>query len=127
MNFIDAVKICFSKYVTFSGRAARPEYWWFQLFYLIVAVIASALDATTARDSGLSPFTSLATLAMLLPLLAVSVRRLHDTDRTGWWLLIGILPLIGEIVLLVFFCQRGTEGANRFGVAATPAITASAA
>lgn len=127
MSFLDAVKICFSKYANFYGRAGRPEFWWFQLFYLIVAIIASILDATLAGNSAVNPFTSLTGLALLLPQLAVCVRRLHDTDRTGWWLLIGLIPLIGEIVLIVFWCSRGTEGGNRFGAAPATAIDHTAA
>jgi uncharacterized membrane protein YhaH (DUF805 family) len=64
---------------------------------------------------GGSLLSSLGSLALFLPTLAVAVRRLHDTDRTGWWILIGLIPLIGWIIYLVFMCQRGTEGPNRFG------------
>ena len=121
------------RYVQFSGRSRRKEYWMFALFLLIVYIIAMALDSmlgfgTTTRyadvsDTGAAAgfnstggiITMLAMLAMFLPSLAVGIRRLHDTDRSGWWLLIGLILLIGTIVLLVFYCTDGTKGPNRFG------------
>ncbi len=116
MGFGGAIATCFRKYVDFSGRARRPEYWWFMLFYWLVLVGLSIVDAIIiGTRGGAGVFTGLAVLAMFLPTLSVGVRRLHDTDRTGWWLLIGIIPLIGGIVLLVFMCLRGTDGPNRFG------------
>lgn len=130
MGFIDAVKNCLGKYVVFSGRARRSEYWWFALFILIVSLMAGIIDlalgfgtvatqvgdrsfATTAESSG--PVGALTTLALIAPAISVGVRRLHDADRSGWWLWISLIPLIGFIVLLVFFLQSGTSGANRFG------------
>ena len=114
MSMLEAVKACFSNYATFSGRARRAEYWWFTLFSLIVSVVLSIVDgAILGSDMGL--MSSLWSLAVLLPSLAVGARRLHDTDRSGWWLLIMFLPLIGFIVLIVFFAQRGSQGSNRFG------------
>ena len=121
------------RYVQFSGRSRRKEYWMFALFLLIIYIIAMALDSmlgfgTTSRyadvtDTGAAVgvnstggiITMLTMLAMFLPSLAVGIRRLHDTDRSGWWLLIGLIPLIGGIVLLVFYCSDGTKGPNRFG------------
>lgn len=121
------------RYVQFSGRSRRKEYWMFALFLLIIYIIAMALDSmlgfgTTSRYADVSAtgaaagfnstggiITMLTMLAMLLPSLAVGIRRLHDTDRSGWWLLIGLIPLIGTIVLLVFYCSDGTKGPNRFG------------
>ncbi|ARS25702.1 DUF805 domain-containing protein [Sphingomonas sp. KC8] len=121
------------RYVQFSGRSRRKEYWMFALFLLIVYIIAMALDSmlgfgTTTRYADVSEtgaaagfnstggiITMLTMLAMFLPSLAVGIRRLHDTDRSGWWLLIGLIPLIGTIVLLVFYCTDGTKGPNRFG------------
>ena len=100
------------KYVTFSGRARRAEYWMFTLFNLIAAVILMAVDGAL----GSTPILySIYMLAVLLPSLAVTIRRLHDTDRSGWWLLLGLIPLVGPIVLLVFFCFEGTREENRFG------------
>jgi uncharacterized membrane protein YhaH (DUF805 family) len=103
-GFVDAIKICFSKYVDFNGRASRPEYWWFTLFQLIVGALTAFI-----------PFVGLVvTIGLLLPALAVGTRRLHDTDRSAWWLLLILVPFAG-LVLIYFLCQRGTEGQNRFG------------
>lgn len=108
MTFQDAVKTCLTqKYLDFSGRARRPEYWWFALFVFIGNVVFAII--------GIDLLGALWGLALLLPSIAVGVRRLHDLDKSGWWLLIGLIPLIGFLVLLYFFVQPGTSGANRFG------------
>ncbi len=104
-GFLDAIKICLSKYADFKGRASRSEYWWFLLFTLIVYGVTAFL-----------PIISLiAVLALLVPSISAAVRRLHDTDRSGWWYLLSLVPVVGTIVLIVFLCQRGTEEQNRFG------------
>jgi uncharacterized membrane protein YhaH (DUF805 family) len=100
VTFGEAISDGFSKYATFSGRTSRPGYWWFYLFYILVLFGASILDAAIKTPI----LTGLAVLAFFLPTLAVLVRRLHDTDRSGWWVLIGFVPLIGTIVLIVFAC-----------------------
>ena len=116
MDFQTAVRACLQKYVTFSGRAARPEFWYFVLFAILANVAASIVDRALFGGSGGSgPVGGLIGLALFLPNLAVGVRRLHDTDRSGWWLLIGFIPLAGAIVLLIWFVRRGTAGSNRFG------------
>jgi uncharacterized membrane protein YhaH (DUF805 family) len=117
MNFVEAVQSVLSKYATFSGRARRAEYWWFVLFQVLVSIVAAILDAALGTDfgSGSGVFSLIVTLALLLPGLAVTVRRLHDTDRSGWWILIGLIPLVGAIVLIVFTVMDGTPGPNRFG------------
>jgi uncharacterized membrane protein YhaH (DUF805 family) len=113
MNFGQAIKTCLNKYATFSGRATRSEYWYFFLFLVTVNIVASVLDSTIF---GAMPVLYLiATLALLVPSIAAGVRRLHDTDKAGWWLLVGLIPVIGTIVLIVFFCQRGSVGTNQFG------------
>jgi uncharacterized membrane protein YhaH (DUF805 family) len=113
MTFSEAVRYCLNNYVTFSGRADRPQYWWFVLFNILVGIVAGIVDwilfGPDTRIIG-----ALAGLALPLPTLAVAVRRLHDMDHTGWWILIGLTG-IGAIILLVWFCFRGTEGPNRFG------------
>lgn len=124
MNMKTAVTTVLSKYATFQGRAARPEYWWWVLATLILFIALAVVDGALfapmmgfeafSEDAG-QPLSFLASLALLLPNLAVSVRRLHDTDRSGWWLLLAIIPIIGSLVLLFFMIQRGTDGANRFG------------
>lgn len=117
MTFMQAVSVCFSKYVTFSGRARRAEYWWWSLFVIIASIALGIVDGAIFGMSmeNVGPLGALFSLGTLLPGIAVSVRRLHDLDRTGWWLLIAFLPIIGWIVLLVFFVTKGTSGANRFG------------
>ncbi|WP_406061500.1 DUF805 domain-containing protein [Micromonospora sp. NBC_00860] len=119
MSFGAAIKSVFSQYVGFSGRARRSEYWWWTLFTILVSIVAAILDSAlglTFVDGSTTGFIGLiASLALLLPSLAVAVRRLHDTDRTGWWLLIALVPFVGAIVLLVFFVLDSTPGANRFG------------
>jgi uncharacterized membrane protein YhaH (DUF805 family) len=108
MNWYVAV---LKKYAVFTGRARRSEYWFFVLFNLIITVILALIDAWL----GTSFLEIIYSLAVLIPSLAVGVRRLHDTDRSGWWLLIGLVPLFGLIVLIVFFVQDSTAGANKYG------------
>ncbi len=115
MNFTQAIQSGFQNYVGFSGRAVRSEYWYWYLFFLLVAIATALIDFVLFPRVDISPVNTLAELALLLPSVAVSVRRLHDLDRTGWWLFIILIPLIGAIVLLVWFCMRGTVGPNRFG------------
>jgi uncharacterized membrane protein YhaH (DUF805 family) len=105
-------------YAVFSGRSRRSEYWYFGLFYLIfygVTAIVDVMAGTFDRASGIGVFTGILTLVFLIPSLSVSVRRLHDTGRTGWWLLIAFVPVVGAIILLVFLAQDSAAGANRFG------------
>ncbi|WP_191061658.1 DUF805 domain-containing protein [Geminicoccus harenae] len=115
MDFQTAVRTCFHKFATIQGRAARAEYWYFFLFYLIAIFAAGVLDAVLFRHSVNGPLSTLVWLVLLLPWLAVAVRRLHDRDRSGWWLLLHFVPVVGQIVLLVWFCLPGTPGPNRFG------------
>ncbi len=112
MGFGDAIKHVFSNYVGFTGRAVRSEYWFFALFSVIIGVVLAVVDA---QIFGASVSGGLWSLATFLPSLAVGVRRLHDTDRSGWFLLIALIPLIGVILLIVWLATQGTPGANRFG------------
>ncbi len=114
MDFWSAVKSVFGKYATFKGRACRSEYWYFYLFDIIVFLIAGIVDLTIFGPD-VELVSSVWGLATLIPIIAVGVRRLHDIDRTGWWLLLSFIPLIGWIILIVWFCTRGTAGSNRFG------------
>lgn len=111
MNFVDSIKLGFSNYVNFTGRACRSEYWYWALFVLIGFIVAKVIDAVIGGPVVYTLFG----LAVLLPNIAIGVRRLHDLDRSGWWLLLGLIPLIGAIILLVWFCSKGTDGPNRFG------------
>ena len=115
MNFADAVKSGFQNYVTFSGRAARSQYWYWALFCILVGIGSVVIDAALFPQSYMRPVNAIAELVLFLPTLAVSIRRLHDLDRSGWWFLLIFVPLIGGIWLLVWFCMRGTVGPNRFG------------
>jgi uncharacterized membrane protein YhaH (DUF805 family) len=115
MGFTEAISTGFRNYVNFSGRAVRSEFWFWVLFAILASIVAGIIDAVLFGLDGSSAIESLVGLALFLPGLAVSVRRLHDTDRTGWWILLGLIPLIGIIILIVWYCQRGTIGANRFG------------
>lgn len=106
------------KYAVFEGRAQRKEYWLFVLFNLIIAVVLSFIDRMTGTyspDYGMGVLGGIYALAVLLPGIGVSVRRLHDTDRSGWWLLLVFIPILGGLVLLVFMILDGTPGTNRFG------------
>ena len=99
-------------YAGFSGRARRTEYWMFILFNIIISAVLGAIGSVADQGSTLG---GLYGLVVLIPSLAVAVRRLHDTGRSGWWLLIGIIPLIGAIVLIVFMASEGKPGDNEYG------------
>ena len=120
MSFSQAVSsVLLNKYATFSGRARRSEYWWWYLFVTIVFVVAGILDRAvglTYSDLTLGGgwIATIAGIVFLVPNLAVAVRRLHDTGRTGWWLLIGLVPVIGFFVLLYFFVLD-SENDNQYG------------
>lgn len=124
MGFNDAIKSVLSNYANFSGRAPRSEYWWWVLALLIIFLIAAVIDemiiipalgVELAANSGGQPLSTIVSLALLLPNIAVAVRRLHDVDRSGWWVLLSFIPIIGLLVLLFWYVQRGTESENRFG------------
>jgi uncharacterized membrane protein YhaH (DUF805 family) len=123
MTFGQAITSGFSNYVTFKGRAYRSEYWLWALFATIGGLATGILDTAVfgfQLGSGASPLNGIFDLITFLPSLAVAVRRLHDTDRTGWWLLIALTG-IGAILLIIWFCFRGTPGPNRFGPDPLPA------
>jgi len=116
---MDLVIECITKkYATFSGRARRKEYWLFTLFVWVGSFVLSLLDVAIGTfdvETGMGIISTVFSLVLLIPGIAVSVRRLHDTDRSGWWLLIVFIPLIGAIVILIFAALRGTPHQNRFG------------
>jgi uncharacterized membrane protein YhaH (DUF805 family) len=116
MTFLTAIKTCFSKYITFSGRASRSEYWYFTLFTLLAAFGTLALDIVLASNLGLPPiFYTVASIAIILPSLSVLVRRLHDVNKSGWWYFICFVPLVGVLLILYWAVSKGTSGPNRFG------------
>ncbi|MED4533474.1 DUF805 domain-containing protein [Metabacillus fastidiosus] len=100
------------KYAVFQGRARRKEYWMFTLFNVLISIVLSIIEVVGDMPSIL---TGIYSLAILLPSLAVTARRLHDIGKSGWWILISLIPLIGAIVLLVFTCQDSEEGSNKYG------------
>ena len=120
MEIKTAVRTCFQKYATFSGRARRAEFWWFTLFNFVVNAILNVIDGIFfglghGMMAGPQPLSTLYTLAVLLPSLAVGARRQHDTNRSGWWLLIWLIPIVGWIVLIWWFATEGDKGPNDHG------------
>ena len=120
MTFQQAVQSAFRNYVKFDGRASRSEYWYFLLFVVLMAIAAALLEGLMGgeRGGGLAGLVAIAhlvfSLATILPSLGLGFRRLHDTDRSAWWLLIN-LTIIGGLVTLVFNCLPGTTGPNKYG------------
>ena len=111
-EMVTAVKACLNKYADFSGRAGRPEFWWFALAWVILL----ALTAMVSRY-----LYGIAVLALLLPGLAVGTRRLHDTGKNGWWQLVGLIPLIGSLAIIYLMAQPSQPGANAYGDPGSPA------
>lgn len=99
MGFLEAIKVCFSKYATFSGRARRSEFWFFSLFSCIISWI---------------PIVNFLGIALIIPGIAVAVRRLHDTGRSGWWFLLALVPLV-NLVLIYFYILDSIPGSNEYG------------
>ena len=106
--YLDVLK----KYAVFSGRARRKEYWMFFLFNLIIAFVLGFIEGLLGSPGIIGILYS---LAVMIPGIAVCVRRLHDTGRSGWWLLIGLIPIIGFIPLIIFMIQEGKDEENDFG------------
>jgi len=105
------------KYSQFSGRARRKEFWQFTLFSTGITFVLAFCEGMfgLSTNTQVSVLAGIYSLAVLVPSIAVSVRRLHDTNRSGWWSMIGMIPLVGSIVLLVYMAADGTSGSNRFG------------
>ena len=116
---MDLVITAFTKkYVDFAGRARRKEFWLFTLVTVLLSFLATTLDVSLGLFNpvtGIGLLGSVFSLAVLLPSIAVTVRRLHDTERSGWWFLMIFVPFIGWLVLLFFYVSKGTAGSNRFG------------
>lgn len=111
MSFADAIRSCFTQYVGFSGRARRSEYWFWTLFAIIVGAVAGGISGAMHAQI----ISTIVSLALFLPGLAVAARRLHDTNRSAWWLLIALVPLVGAVVLIVFLVQDSVPGDNAYG------------
>lgn len=133
MNIIESVKTCFRKYATFTGRASRSEYWWWTLaiwifFVLILVLFMPSASTLSSMESGamldidaqrqymkFMSITGIVYLVILLPTIAVAVRRLHDINKSGWFLLISFIPIIGPLICLYWFICKGTQGDNQYG------------
>ena len=106
MNFLQSIEVCFNKFADFNGRATRPEYWWFTLFYILCYIVAFAIDPV---------IEVLVWFGLLIPGLAVGARRLHDINKSGWLQLISLIPLVGTIILIVWFATEGEKRKNQYG------------
>ncbi len=113
-TFLGALKDGFARFVDFKTRSTRPQYWWFALWSLIISAVTGILDATLGMGEN-GPIGVLASLVLFLPSIAVAIRRLHDIGRTGWWMLLIFLPIIGWIVLIVFYCTKSEASPNQWG------------
>jgi len=111
MNFGEAISDGFSKYAEFNGRSSRSAYWWWLLFNFLVIVAASIIDAVIE----IPVFTAIVLLGLVIPDIAITVRRLHDFDQTGWLVLICVLPFAGFVATIVFGCIGSSPGPNKYG------------
>lgn len=109
--YVQALK----KYAVFSGRARRREYWYFFLGNVLVSVIITIIGTLLSSEQFIDIASGAYTLAVLLPVLAVGVRRLHDTGKTGWWILLSLIPIVGALILIYFFVQDSAPGENKYG------------
>lgn len=105
IEVLDACKMYWMKYVEFEGRSRRAEYWWAYLMTFVIGVILGWIPVLNL----------LASLAMILPSIAVGVRRLHDINKSGWFILLNLIPIVGQIILIIWYCQEGTIGPNQYG------------
>jgi len=123
VNITDSIKQFFSRYTDFRGRTPRSGYWWVVLFLVLASVVMWAVDMALFRgiypqellEQGLGPVSLLLIAAVFIPNLALGFRRLHDTNRSAWWILIGLVPFAGAVVLLVFYLLPSTPGDNKYG------------
>ena len=109
MNFVESIQTCYKKFFDFSGRASKSEYWWFQLYNAIIYVLSFVFQGDLVL------LLSILIIVNLIPVYAVGVRRIHDSDKSGWLVLISLIPLIG-LYIFVLLLQDGSKGKNRFGV-----------
>lgn len=106
------MKVLTNHYFDFNGRARRAEFWWFILVVMVISIVLNVLDSMVHLGGILGGLFS---LAILLPELGVMVRRLHDTNRSGWWLFIALVPLVGIVLLIIWYAAEGTKGSNTYG------------
>lgn len=119
VSFGEALPLFFKNYANFSGRSSRGAYWWLLLINILISLVLGFVDGlmftNAVRSTGFGVLGGLYSLATLIPGIAIGFRRLHDVDKSAWWLLIALIPIVGAIVLLIFTAQAGTSGSNRFG------------
>jgi uncharacterized membrane protein YhaH (DUF805 family) len=118
-------RIVTTQYFDFNGRTRRQVFWYYVLAYVVIYVAVSIIESVLGFGGGWTPYgfihyspkplTGLLTLALLLPNLGIAARRLHDIDRSAWWLLLGVIPIVGWLVLIYWYVQPGTAGSNQFG------------
>ena len=113
MGFVEAVQTFFKRYADFNGRSSRSEYWWAYLGIILIAFVVGIVGGLLGETIGGFIFL-IFYLAILVPSIAIGVRRLHDLDKSGWFYLLALVPLV-SLILLVWFCMKGTDGPNRFG------------
>ncbi len=114
MDFVEAVQSVFSNFLNFRGRARRSEFWYFFLFVFVVSFILGVIQILIwGQDANY--LAGIFSLIILIPNIAVSIRRLHDTGRSGFWYLIGFIPIIGTIILIIWYCQDSEPGDNKYG------------
>mgnify|MGYP001378939250 CR=1 FL=1 len=119
VSFPDAIQLGFQRYFDFRGRSTRAEYWWWALFTILITVILYAADVligTWSVDMDAGLFSTIFELVILIPSIAVGVRRLHDINRTGWWTLLWLVPVVGWIVVIIWAIKPGDEGENSHGL-----------
>ena len=112
MSFVDAIKSVFSQYANFSGRARRSEYWYYVLCYAIISIVVNLLSQASSVFAIIGTVVG---LALICPTVAVEIRRLHDIGKSGWYLLFNLIPLVGAIILIVWFCKDSEPGDNAYG------------
>jgi len=117
LSFFQSIRTCFKKYFTAKGRASRSEYWFFQLFFMILSIPTIVVDENSTNDTDLILLIAsyVAILIIFIPSICVSIRRLHDIDKSGWFVFISVIPFIGWVILAIMLIGKGTEGKNRFG------------
>jgi len=115
IGFGEAISAGFSNYFNFRDRSTRSEYWYFVLFLAILGAVAAILDFALFGLQIVGPLSGIASLATFIPAISLSVRRLHDISRTGWWVLLALIPIVGWIILIVWACQPTIPQANAYG------------
>lgn len=114
MDIQTSVKTCINKFADFNGRASRSEFWWFMLVVFVGSIVVDVVTSAL----GLGLLSLIYSLAVLVPCISVSARRLHDIDKSGWWQLIGLIPVVGWIIVIIWYAKEGSTIENRFGAPA---------